>query len=129
MKLHRTITAIGAGIFVFIAGLFQVAAQSSNSIASAPVFVPDYSHAGEPLPDNVIDWDDILKQVDATDGDDYAHFSFSFTNVAKTAVITLATNVVNGTRARVALDLERSGSTLSVTAPMPVTTRSISLLK
>ena len=70
MKVHRTITAIGAGIFVFIAGLFQVAAQSSNSIASTPVFVPDYSHAGEPLPDNVIDWDDILKQVDATDGDD-----------------------------------------------------------
>jgi mono/diheme cytochrome c family protein len=96
MKLYRTITVAGAGIFLFIAGILCVGAQTPGAPSSAPVYVPDYSHAGEPLPDGVIDWNAILEQVDATDGDDFAHFTFDFTNVAKTAVITLTTNMANG---------------------------------
>jgi mono/diheme cytochrome c family protein len=93
MKLHRIITNVGAGIFLFIAGLVHVAAQP---VGSASVYVPDYSHAGEPMPDGVLNWDAVMKAVDVTDGDDYAHFTFSFTNVATTAAVTLTTNVANG---------------------------------
>ncbi len=89
MKPHRTIFAAGAGILLFITWILCAGAQTPNAPASAPVYVPDYSHAGEPLPDGVINWNAILQQVDATDGDDFAHFTFYFTNVAKTTVAIL----------------------------------------
>ena len=93
MKPYRTLAALGVGIFIFVAGLLQVLAQPQTSV---PVYMPDYTHAGEPLPDGVIDWDAVLKAVDVTDGDQYARFVFSFTNVARTAQITLTTNLDSG---------------------------------
>ena len=96
MKSYRTIFAAGVGILLFIAWIWCAGAQTPAAPTSAPIYVPDYSHAGEPLPDGVLNWNAILQQVDATDGDDFAHFTFYFTNVAKTAVITLMTNTANG---------------------------------
>jgi mono/diheme cytochrome c family protein len=78
MKRQMFFAAVSA--LVFAAGLFTAAAQPSNAVASAPVFAPDYSHASEPLPDGVIDWDGLIKATDATNGQDFARFTFSFTN-------------------------------------------------
>jgi mono/diheme cytochrome c family protein len=94
MKLYRSLTAVGAGVFTLLAGLLQVPGQPSN-ITTTPVYVPDYTHAGEPLPNGVIDWDAVLKSVDATDGDQYARFTFSFTNVARATQVTRTTNLDN----------------------------------
>jgi len=90
MKMQRNFFA---AILFFAAGIFTAAAQSSNAVASAPVYVPDYSHAGEPLPDGVIAWDATMKIVDAAADQDFAKFTFSFTNIATVADITLITNV------------------------------------
>ena len=78
MKLHRTLFALAA---IFAAVIFPAAAQPSNDIVSAPVYVPDESHMDEPLPDGVIAWDATLKAVDVVDGTDFARFTFSFTNI------------------------------------------------
>jgi mono/diheme cytochrome c family protein len=80
MKLRQIFFAT-ATILFFAAGIFSVAAQPSNAVATAPVYMPDYSHAKEPLPDGIIAWDDLMKAVDATNGQDFARFAFSFTNV------------------------------------------------
>ena len=61
------------------------AAQPSNSVATAP----DYSHANEPLPDGVINWDALLKTVDISNDQQVAQFTFNFTNVSPIAITVL----------------------------------------
>ena len=36
--------------------------------ASAPVYVPDTTHANDPLPDGIIAWSSLLESADATNG-------------------------------------------------------------
>ena len=80
MKLHRLVALIAvAGIF---GSALAASAQSSNVVATAPVYVPDYSHAGQPLPDHILDFNATSQTVDAREGDDFAHFTFNFTNVS-----------------------------------------------
>ena len=87
MNLRQSFFA-AATIFGFAAGIFPAAAQS-NSVATAPVFVPDMSHAGQPLPDGVLAWDALLKSVDTTNEQDFARFTFSFTNITGSNVTVL----------------------------------------
>ena len=47
-----------------------------------PVYVPDYSHANDPLPDGVLAWDGLTKATDAAADQSQAHFTFNFTNVS-----------------------------------------------
>ena len=65
---------------------FTAAAQPSNSVATAP----DYTHANEPLPDGVLNWDALLKSVDLTNDQQVAQFTFLFTNVSPGAITILA---------------------------------------
>ena len=94
MKLRLVCCAL-ATILCFAASIFPVAAQSNNGappgnvLATAPVYVPDYSHGGEPLPDGVLAWDALLKAVDVTNGQDFARFAFTFTNVTGSNVTVL----------------------------------------
>ncbi|HEY4414877.1 MAG TPA: DUF1573 domain-containing protein [Verrucomicrobiae bacterium] len=60
-----------------------VSAPATSAVASAPVYVPDITHSGEPLPDGVIGWDALMKAVDAAADQDFAHFTFNFTNLTK----------------------------------------------
>ena len=87
MKLRPSLFA-AATIFGLAAGLFSAAAQS-NGVASAPVYVPDYSHATQPLPDGVLAWDATMKTVDATNEQDFARFTFTFTNLTAGTVTVL----------------------------------------
>jgi mono/diheme cytochrome c family protein len=88
MNLPQQFFSIIATIFIFAAGIFSVVAQS-NTVSTASVYVPDYSHAGEPLPDGVLAWDALTKSVDAAADQDFAHFTFSFTNVTTNIVAIL----------------------------------------
>lgn len=90
MKLRHAIFSAG-----ILFTLFRVAAQPVAGVTTAPVYAPDYTHAGEPLPDGVLAWDDLTKSVDATNEQEFARFTFNFTNLATAASATLATNVVN----------------------------------
>jgi len=87
MKLRQSLFA-AATMLGFAAGIFPAAAQS-NSVTTAPVFVPDMSHAGQPLPDGVLAWDGLLKSVDTTNEQAFARFTFSFTNITGSNVTVL----------------------------------------
>ena len=80
MKLRSAVFA-AITILSFAVGISTAVAQSSNVVATAPVYVPDYTHAGEPLPDGVLAWDELTKAVDATNEQEFARFTFTFTNV------------------------------------------------
>lgn len=70
-----------------VAGLFSAVAISfaadTNTIATTPaVYVPDMTHANDPLPDGVLAWDELTKTTDAAADQLQAHFTFNFTNVS-----------------------------------------------
>jgi mono/diheme cytochrome c family protein len=88
MKLRQTFFAAAAGL-CFTAGIFPAAAQTNRAVTTAPVYVPDYSHAGQPLPDGILAWDALFKAEDATNGQDFARFICSFTNVSPDRVAIL----------------------------------------
>jgi cytochrome c553 len=88
MNLYRSLFAIA--VLFFAAGLFSAVAQPSNTVAGAPVYVPDTAHANDTLPDGVIDWDALLKAADATNEQPSVQFAFSFTNVTPNVVAILS---------------------------------------
>jgi mono/diheme cytochrome c family protein len=55
---------------------------TSSVATTAPVYVPDMSHVGEPLPDGILAWDDLMKATDAAADQAQAHFTFNLTNVS-----------------------------------------------
>lgn len=67
-------------------GVFTASGQPSNTISTTPLYVPDQSHVNDKLPDGIIAWDAESKTVDATNGQGYAAFVFSFTNISSNAV-------------------------------------------
>jgi mono/diheme cytochrome c family protein len=88
MKLRRFYFVAAASLLIGT-GSFSVTAQVATDVASAPVYVPDMTHAGEPLPDGVIAWDETIKATDAAFDQDFAKFTFSFTNVATNVIAIL----------------------------------------
>jgi mono/diheme cytochrome c family protein len=83
MKLNRIFTGALAGVLLVAVRLLADDAAPTNSAASTPaVYVPDLSHAADPLPDGVLVFDDLMKAVDAAADQDAAHFTFNFTNAS-----------------------------------------------
>jgi len=78
---------------LLVLGRFPAAAQPAVVVTSPPVFVPDTTHQNDPMPNDIIAWDAIQKSVDATNGQDFAHFVFAFTNIAKQINLGQVTNV------------------------------------
>jgi mono/diheme cytochrome c family protein len=90
MKLSRVFAFVFVAIFFAAAGLLAVDTNSPGSIATTPaVYVPDMSHAHEPLPDGVLVWDATSKSTDVAANEDSAHFTFNFTNVTGGNVVFL----------------------------------------
>jgi mono/diheme cytochrome c family protein len=68
----------------------------SPPVAATPaVYVPDMTHAGEPLPTGVLNWNSLLQTMDAAADQAEAHFTFSFTNVATKMELEPATNITS----------------------------------
>jgi mono/diheme cytochrome c family protein len=88
MKTPRILMIAAAALFA--AGLAPAGAQTTAPLATAPVYVPDETHANDALPDGVFAWDALLKTSDATNGQDFARFTFCFTNVTKTMAAILS---------------------------------------
>ena len=79
MKSHQSFGLL-AGVCLTLAGIFSASAQVATEVTSTPTYAPDLTHAGEPLPDGVIAWDQTLKATDATFDQEFAKFTFNFTN-------------------------------------------------
>lgn len=88
MKFHQSFGFL-AGILFSVGGAFSASAQVATDLASAPTYMPDLTHAGEPLPDGVIAWDETLKTTDAAFNQDFAKFTYSFTNVTTNVIAIL----------------------------------------
>jgi mono/diheme cytochrome c family protein len=95
MKSYRTPTALVAGIFILAVAMFRLGAQPAAAPSSPPVYVPDYSHANEPMADNVLVWDATTKSVEGIEGEGFAKFEFNFTNTAQNVNISFTTNADN----------------------------------
>ena len=83
MKLRLVCFLLAAEI-VFCGGaaFAQDVKPAGSVVATPPVFVPNVSHANEPMPDGVLAWDSLMKAVDVSADQQQAHFSFCFTNVS-----------------------------------------------
>ena len=82
---------LAAGMLFSAAGIIR--AQVTADVTSTPTYVPDLSHQNEPLPDGVLAWDELLKAADTTNGQDFARFVFSFTNVYRAINVVVDTQV------------------------------------
>jgi mono/diheme cytochrome c family protein len=74
------------------AGVSLLAADTKSSntaVTTPPVYVPNLSHAAEPLPDGVLVWDATTKETNVTANAATAHFVFNFTNVFTNPVVIL----------------------------------------
>jgi mono/diheme cytochrome c family protein len=77
------------GIAAFALARLTATAQSNNPVASAPVYVPNVAHANQPLKNGILAWDAEQKTLEVTNGQEFAHFAFSFTNVSGSPVTIL----------------------------------------
>lgn len=82
-------TSFTPTVLFFAAGIFPGAGQPIKAVMTTPKYVPDHTHAGEPLPDNILAWDATQKSADATSGQAFAYFSFTFTNISQETVAIL----------------------------------------
>jgi cytochrome c553 len=83
MKLNRVFTgALICVIFVAARLLADDATPTNNAATTAPVYVPDTSHASDPMPDGVFAWNSLMEATNADADQEKAHFTFSFTNVS-----------------------------------------------
>jgi len=65
--------------------------QPAAGVATTPaVYVPDMTHAGEPLPAGVLSWDNLMQSADAAADQAEAHFKFSFTNISSDKVVIIS---------------------------------------
>jgi cytochrome c553 len=68
-----------------------VIAPPAPVATTTPVYVPDLSHVGEPLPDGILAWDNLMKATEAAADQAQARFTFNLTNVSngKVAVVSV----------------------------------------
>lgn len=78
------------GTLLYAAGFLAASGQPPNVVTSPPVYVPDTSHANGQLPPGIMTWDAEQKSEDATNGQDFARFVFTFTNVSPDPVVVLS---------------------------------------
>jgi mono/diheme cytochrome c family protein len=89
MKLNRVFFSAVAAVFLTVR-LLADDAKPTNVVATTPsVYVPDLSHAGGPLPDGVLAWNNILQGASADADQEQAQFTFYLTNVSSANVVVL----------------------------------------
>ncbi len=90
MKL-RCAFICGIAAVVLVGGkLFAADGNPTNPVVTtSPVYVPNTSHASEPLASGVLAWDNTMKETNAPANASNANFVFSFTNVSPGNVVIL----------------------------------------
>lgn len=87
MSLFRCFIVFAAAI---ILGLQPAAADNPPAVpATTPVFVPDMSHANEPLPDGVLAWENTSQSAEITADKEKVEFTFNFTNASALPIVVL----------------------------------------
>jgi mono/diheme cytochrome c family protein len=86
MPFIRLFLLLAASILPLTPG--GILAQTNHVVSTAAVYVPDMSHANEPLADSILSWSALMQTADATNEQEFASFTFSFTNIT-TGVVTI----------------------------------------
>lgn len=74
-------------ILVLLSPVGILFGQPSNAtVSTSPVYVPDFSHESDPMPDGVVAWNSIMFSTNLPADAAQAHFLFSFTNISKTKI-------------------------------------------
>lgn len=121
MTLRRALFCGVVGAAIAAAKLFAADVSSTNrTVTSPPVYVPDTSHANDPLPDGVLIWSSLMQATNAAADQAEVHFTFSFTNVATRMDISLTTNVIT--------TANNSASSTNITAITNFTPVSVAIL-
>jgi mono/diheme cytochrome c family protein len=63
---------------------------TNTIVTTPPVYVPNISHANDPLPDGILAWDEISKSTDTAADQPQAHFVYNLTNVSSGNVVILS---------------------------------------
>jgi mono/diheme cytochrome c family protein len=88
MKMHRLVCCGIVGAVFAAARLLAADADPTNAaVTTTPVFVPDMTHANDPLPDGVLAWSSLMQETNAAANQPEAHFVFNFTNVSSGNVV------------------------------------------
>ena len=75
-------TFIFAVTGIFSAVTISFSADTNTIATTSAVYVPDMTHANDPMPDGVLAWDELTKATNAAADQAQAHFTFSFTNIS-----------------------------------------------
>ncbi len=87
MKLRNAMFYGAVGAVFAATGLFAADGNTTNvAVTSTAVYVPDMSHANQPLPEGVLAWSSYGQQTNVPADTAEAHFTFSFTNVTSGTV-------------------------------------------
>lgn len=82
--------SVVVGAVFTVEGLLAADTSPTNAvITTTPIFVPDTSHANDPLPDGVLAWNSLMEATNAAATQTQAHFVFSLTNVSSGNVAVL----------------------------------------
>jgi hypothetical protein len=87
MKAQGILLIVFAIVLPF-ACAFKVASQPVNSKNDKPNF-RDHSHDNQPLPDGILAWHTLSQTTVVMEGERFAHFTFSFTNISSSNVTIL----------------------------------------
>jgi mono/diheme cytochrome c family protein len=92
MKLNWTVFGGAAGLFLIGTIVFAAGPPPATNtiVTTPPVYVPNISHANDPLPDGILAWDEISKSADAAADQPQVHFVYSLTNVSSGNVVILS---------------------------------------
>ncbi len=92
MKWNWVALEGGAGLFLIGSIAFAAGPPPATNriVTTPPVYVPNLTHANDPLPDGILAWDEISKSMDAAADQQQVHFIFSLTNVSSGNVVILS---------------------------------------
>jgi len=94
MKPKRALICGIVGVILAGGRLLAEDSHPSNALVATPaVYVPDTTHASEPLGTNIFAWNSTSKETNVVAGTANAYFTFSFTNVSTGNVAILDVHV------------------------------------
>jgi mono/diheme cytochrome c family protein len=88
MKLRLFFFCVATTAMFAAARLFAAGAINTNgAVTTPPVYIPDMSHAGGPLPDGALIWNNIIQTTNAAADQPNVRFIFAFTNASHDKVV------------------------------------------
>lgn len=90
MRFSRIATLVLTSFILTTVQLCLAQTNVTNGVATTAVYVPDFSHANQPLPDGVVGWDSLNQSTEAEADQPQAKFTINFTNLTANNLVVLS---------------------------------------